>query len=113
MNRLDIVWMIISPSPSHSFGLDVVGHNLVVIREGCAADCTVPVLLDDLSVQQLPHLGRRPEFAISPGMVRIFDALNTKLKSAFLARLLTAAAEKRSMDWTIFISMKFHGIAPV
>ena len=93
MDRLNIVGVVVSPSPSHPFGLDVVGHNLVVIREGCSADCTLPVLLDDLSVQQLPHLGRRPEFAISPGVVRIFDALNTKLKSAFFPRLLATAAE--------------------
>ena len=58
------------------------------------ADCAFPVLLDDLSVQQLSHLGWRPEFAISPGVVRIFDALNTKLKSAFFPRLLATAAEE-------------------
>ena len=56
MRRLDVVRMIVSPSPSHPFGLDVVGHNLVVIREGGAADRTFPILLDDFSVQQLPHL---------------------------------------------------------
>jgi hypothetical protein len=56
MNRLDVLGMVVSPSPSHPFGLDVVGHNLVVIREGCATDCTFPVLLGDLSVQQLSHL---------------------------------------------------------
>ena len=53
-----------------------------------------PSLLDDLSVQQLPHLSRRTEFAISSGVVRIFDALNAKLKSAFLLRLLATAAEE-------------------
>ena len=36
-------------------GLDVIGHDLVVIREGCLTDCTFPFLLRDLSVQQLPH----------------------------------------------------------
>jgi len=94
MNRLDIVLMIVSPSPSHSFGLDVVGHNLVVVREGSAADCTLPVLLDDFLVQQLPHLGRRTEFTIPPGVVRIFDAPNPKLKSAFSPRLLATAAKE-------------------
>src|SRR5664280_2937705 len=94
MDSLDVLWMIVSPSPSHPFGLDVVGHNLVVIREGHAADCTRAVLLDNLSVQQLPHLGWRPKFPVSPRVVRIFDALNTKLKSAFLPRLLATAAEE-------------------
>ena len=56
MYRLDIVRMIVSPSPSHPFGLDVVGHNLVVFGEGHPADRTFPILLDDFSVQQLPHL---------------------------------------------------------
>jgi hypothetical protein len=51
MNRLNILWMVVSPSGSHPFGLDMVGHNLVVIRKGCAADCTLAVLLDDLSVE--------------------------------------------------------------
>ena len=93
MGCLDVLGAVVSPGTSHPLGLDVVGHNFVVIREDCAADRAPPVLLDDLSVQQLPHLGWRTQFAISPGMVWIFDALNTKLKSAFFSRLLTTAAE--------------------
>jgi hypothetical protein len=94
MNCLDVVGMIVSPGPSHPFGLDMVGHNLDVFREGCTTDCTFPVLLDDFSVQELSHLCRRTEFAVSPGMVRIIDALNTKLKSAFFSPLLATAAEE-------------------
>ena len=60
MDSLDVLWMIVSPSPSHPFGLDVVGHNLVVIRKGCVADRAFAILLDDFSVQQLSHLGWRP-----------------------------------------------------
>jgi hypothetical protein len=56
----------------------MIWDNLAVIGERLVADCTFPILLHDLSVQQLPHLGRRPEFAISPGVVRILDALNAK-----------------------------------
>ena len=94
MNCLNIVGMVVSPSPSHAFGLDVVGHDLGTLHEGCAADRTFPVLLADFSVQQLPHLGWRPQFAISPGMVRIFDALNTKLKPTFFSSVLATAAEE-------------------
>jgi hypothetical protein len=36
---------------------NMVGHNLAVIRESCSADCALPILLADFSVQQLPHLG--------------------------------------------------------
>jgi hypothetical protein len=46
-------------------------------------------------------------------MVWIFDALNTKLKSAFFPRLLATAAEQRTMDWAVFIPTEFHGNAPV
>jgi hypothetical protein len=78
MHGLNILRMVIPPSPSHPFGLNMVGHNFAAICEGLVTDCTFPVLLHDLSVQQLPHLGRRSEFAVSPCVVRILDALNAK-----------------------------------
>ena len=56
MDCLDVLGAVVSPGPAHPFGLDVVGHNLVVIREDLVADCTFPVLLGDLSVKQFPHL---------------------------------------------------------
>jgi hypothetical protein len=46
-------------------------------------------------------------------MVRVFDALNTELKSAFFPRLIATAAEQRTMDRAIFIPTEFHGYAPV
>jgi hypothetical protein len=113
MDCLNIVGVVVSPRASHAFGLNVVRHNLVVIRERCVADRALPVLFDDLSVQQLPHLGRRPKFAIPPRMVRIFNALNTKLKSAFFPDLLATAAEHRTVDRTAFIPTEFHWNAPV
>ena len=90
-----------------------IRHDVAAVGKFMVADGALPVLLDDFSVQQLPHLGWRPEFAISPGVVRIFDALNTKLKSAFFPRLLATAAEQRSMDRAVFIPTEFHGNAPV
>ena len=94
MDCLNIVGVVISPRSSHAFGLDMVGHNLVVIRESCIADSALPFLLDDFSVQQLSHLGWRPYLPISPWMVRIFYALNTKPKSAFIPSLLATAAKE-------------------
>jgi hypothetical protein len=76
-------------------------------------DCAFSVLLNDLPVQQFPHFGWRPELAVSPGVVRIFDALNTKLKSAFFPSLLATAAEQGAVDRAVFIPTEFHGIAPV
>ena len=75
---LHIVGVIISPRRSHAFGLFMFGHNVVVIREGFVADCAFAVLLNDFAVHQLPHFGWRPKLSISPGVVRIFDALNTQ-----------------------------------
>jgi hypothetical protein len=57
MNRLDVFGAVVSPSSSHPFGLDMVGHNLVVIAKRLVTDCAFPALVSDLTVQQLPHLG--------------------------------------------------------
>jgi hypothetical protein len=45
--------------------------------------------------------------------MRIFDALNARLKSAVFPRLLTTAAEQRAMNRAEFIPTEFHGCAPV
>ena len=94
MHGLDIVRMVVSAGASHSFWLSVVRYDVAVVGKFVVANGAFPSLLDDLSVQQLPHLGWRAKFAISPRVVRIFDALNTKLKSAFFPRLLATAAEE-------------------
>jgi hypothetical protein len=113
VNRLYVLGVVVSVSPSHPLGRDVVGHNLVVIREGLVADRTLAILHDDLSVEQFPHLCWRPEFAIPPRVVRIFDALNTKMKSAFFPSVLATATEQRFMNRAILIPTEFHGNAPV
>ena len=94
MNGLDILRLVVSPGPSHAFRFDVIGHDFAAIGEGLMTDCAFSLLVSDFPVQQLPHLGWRPEFAISPWVVRIFDALNTKLKPAFFLRPLATAAEE-------------------
>jgi hypothetical protein len=67
---------VISPSAAHSFGILVIRHDVVVVRELVMADGASAVLLDDLSLQQLPHFCRRPQFPISPGVMRIIDTLH-------------------------------------
>lgn len=54
MRCLDVVWMVIAPSRSHTFGLDVVGNDLVAIGEGLVADPAVPFLSGDLLGEELP-----------------------------------------------------------
>jgi hypothetical protein len=70
---LDIVRVIIPPCSSHSFRVLVVRDHVVVIREVFVADSAYPALLDNLTVQKLPHLGRGPQFPISSRVMRIFD----------------------------------------
>ena len=50
--------MVVSPRSSHSFRIFVVRDDVVVIREVFVADGAYPALLDNLSVQKFPHLGR-------------------------------------------------------
>ncbi len=56
MSCLDIVGMVVSPCSSHPFWIDVVWHNVVVIRELFVADCAFPILLGNVAIQQFPHL---------------------------------------------------------
>jgi len=94
MHGLDVFRMVISPGTAHSFRVSVVRYDFAAVGKFIVANGALPRLLHDFSVQQLPHLGWRTEFAISPGVMRIFDALNTKLKSAFFPRLIATAAEE-------------------
>jgi len=87
MYGLDIVRMIVPPGPSHSFGVLMVWHNVVVVGELFVTDGTFPVLLDDLPVEELPHLGRRPDFPISSRVRWIIDSLYASLTSRGLGRV--------------------------
>jgi len=53
-----------------------IGHDVAIVRERHLTDGALPVLFDNLAVEQLPHLSFRAEFAISPGVVRVFDTLH-------------------------------------
>jgi hypothetical protein len=56
MYRLNIVRMVVSPRPSHHFGVNVIRHDVVVVGEFNVADGAFSVLLDDLPIQHFPHL---------------------------------------------------------
>ena len=57
MHGLDVVRMVVSAGASHSFWLSVVRHDVAAVGKFMVADGALPILLNDLSVQQLPHLG--------------------------------------------------------
>jgi hypothetical protein len=104
--------MVVSPRTSHSFGIDVVGHDVVATGERHLTDGTLPVLLDDLAVEQLPHFSIGAEFAISPRMVRVVDALNAQASDATsLLERLAATAIERSVDGTKFLATEFHELS--
>jgi hypothetical protein len=71
--------MVVSPRPSHSFGIPVVWNDIVVVGELFVADCAYALLIGDFPLQKFPHFGGGSEFAISPRMMRIFNASNTGL----------------------------------
>jgi len=85
--------MIISPRPSHSFGILVVWHDVVVIRKLFVTDGTFLVLLDNFPVQELPHFCWRPEFPIPPRVMWVFNALDPEAQNAHLSDLLSATAQ--------------------
>jgi hypothetical protein len=84
MHSLNIVRMIVSPRSSHASGMDVIGHDVVVVGEGILADGARSVLLDDLAIEQPPHLRVGTEFAVSSGVMRVFDTLHSQLPDTTL-----------------------------
>jgi hypothetical protein len=79
MRCSDIVWVIVSPRSSHSLGIPMVWHYVVVVGELFVADGTLSVLLDNLPVQELPHFRRGPEFPIPPRVMRVVNVSNSEL----------------------------------
>ena len=58
MSCLNIVWVVVSPSSAHPLGIPMVWDDVVIVGELFMADGTLSVLLDNLPVQEFPHLGR-------------------------------------------------------
>ena len=56
----------------------MIRHDVVVVGKLFVADRAYSRLLPHLAVQEFSHFSRRPEFPISPRVVRIFDALNSR-----------------------------------
>jgi hypothetical protein len=56
MYCLDVVWMVVSPCPSHAFAPLVVRDNIAVIGELVLTDWANSFLLGYLPIEQLPHL---------------------------------------------------------
>src|SRR5580704_2242930 len=48
--------MVVSPGSPHASWVDVVRHDVVVVGEQPMAECALPVLFDNLAIEQPPHL---------------------------------------------------------
>ena len=66
---LNIVGMVVSPGSSHASWVDVVRHDVVVVGELHMAEHALPVLFDNLAVEQPTHLCVGAEFPVSPRIV--------------------------------------------
>jgi hypothetical protein len=113
VHSLDILGMIVSPRPSHSSRINVIGYDVAAIRERHLTNRTLPALFDNFAVEQLPHLCFRAEFAISSGVMRVFDPLHAKTSDAasLLDRLATTAIQG-SVDGAEFLATEFHELSP-
>jgi hypothetical protein len=90
--------MIIPPCSSHVFGIDVIWHDVVVVRERFLTDTAPSVLRYDLAIEQLPHLTIGTKFSKAAGMMRIVDAPNAHLSDAARLENRFSAASRRERD---------------
>jgi hypothetical protein len=112
MDCLDIVWMVVSPCPSHAFGVDMIGHHVVVGRELFVTDGAYSFLLGDFSVEQLSHLCPRPQLPVTPWVVWILDTLHSQSDQLRFRDEFPATAGNRLVDRTDFVGTEPHGSSP-
>ena len=89
----------------------MIRHDVVVVGELFVADGAFLVLIDDLPVQQFPHLRRGPELPISSRVMRIFDPLHPKPHCPGFGDEFPATAGNRFVYGTEFIATKPHNIS--
>jgi hypothetical protein len=90
----------------------VVRHDVTAVRKGFAADSTFRILVGDLVGEQLLHFCVGPDFAIAPGMMRVFDALNASDQSESPCNAFAPTTEKRLVNRASFSLAEFHGVCP-
>jgi hypothetical protein len=108
MRCLDIAGMVVAESAADAFRISVIGDDIRILREPFSANRTDAVLLDNFSVHQFPHLGRRAELSISPWVMRIFDTLYAESDELRLGHHTTPTAGDGSVNGTQFVTTEFH-----
>jgi hypothetical protein len=93
--------------------MDVVGDHVAIVGELFLAEGADALLVDDLPVEELPHLAVRAKFPVSPGVMLILDAPNAHLALALFSwDYLSSAAGERTVKWAQLITAESHGFSP-
>jgi hypothetical protein len=101
--------MVVPPRAPHAAGTDVVGYDVGVVSELFVADCTLAVLGNDLSVQQLSHFRIRADLPVTARVMGIVDPTDSQLALAsFFRDRFPATAELRAVNWAKLISAESH-----
>lgn len=105
--------MVVSPCPSHSFGIPVVWHDVVVVGEFFMADgdflsCSTILRFSSFRISVGDRSSR-----YSPRVMRIFDTLHTEPYDPGSRNELAAAAGKGFVYRTEFVAAKPHGGSPM
>ncbi len=58
MRRLNVVWVVIAPCGSHTFGLDVVGDDVLAVGKRQVTDSAVSLLRRDFLGEHSPQFCR-------------------------------------------------------
>lgn len=94
--------------------MDVVGDHVAIVGELFLAEGADALLVDDLPVEELPHLAVRAKFPVSPGMVRVLDSPDAHLApTLFSWDCLSSAAEVGAVDRAELIPVESHGASNV
>lgn len=110
VDSLNIVGMIIPPRSAHAGGIDVVGHNVAVVRELFIADGALAFLGKNLPVKKLSHFRIRAYLPITARVMEIVNAADTHLALPLLSRdCLSATAGERTVKWAQLIATESHG----
>jgi hypothetical protein len=114
MDRLNVLRVVVPPSPSHAAGMDVVGHHVAIISERFVTESALATLGGNFPVEQFPHFSVRAEFPVSSGMMQIFNAPNAHLALALYSwNFLSSTAETGAVDRAELVLMEPHGVLQI
>jgi hypothetical protein len=108
---LNVLRMVVSARSSQSLSDPCGQARCRIVGERHLANGALPVLLNYFSIEQFPHFRFGAKLTVSPGVVRVFDALHSEPSdSPSLRNRVAATARERVMNGTVLIATEFHGV---